>query len=328
MINEMKTQIFAFCLLMSIGSGSAQQTQMMFGDSTRLGRPFAKDPHVVKTGENYLMYYSIPANATSNGWGIGIARSTDLINWDKVGEVVPDPQSPHESKGICAPGAWVEEGVIHLFYQTYGNGSNDAICHAVSADGINFTRDKSNPVFRPTGGWNCGRAIDAEVCRFKDQYFLYFATRDPNYRIQQQGVAVARPGEGFGRTAWSEPLQGPILSPVLPWEGECVEGASVVEKEGRLYMFYAGAYNNSPQQIGVAVSDDGIAWKRLFDEPFVTNGVPGSWNSSESGHPHLFLDTDGRTYLFYQGNNDNGKTWFITQREVLWKDSIPYLTLK
>ena len=51
----------------------------------------------------------------------------------------------------------------------------------------------------------------------------------------------------------------------------------------------------------------------------------GEWNSSESGHPHLFTDVDGRTYLFYQGNNDKGKTWYITQEEVLWKHGKPYL---
>lgn len=89
-------------------------------------------------------------------------------------------------------------------------------------------------------------------------------------------------------------------------------------------MFYAGAYNNSPQQIGVAKSSDGVHWERLFIEPFVPNGKAGEWNSSESGHPHLFRDRNGRTYLFYQGNNDRGKSWYITQEEIFWKKGIPY----
>lgn len=50
--------------------------------------------------------------------------------------------------------------------------------------------------------------------------------------------------------------------------GECIEGASIVKKDNKLYMFYAGAYNNAPQQIGVAVSEDGLNWKRLSEEPF------------------------------------------------------------
>ena len=42
-------------------------------------------------------------------------------------------------------------------------------------------------------------------------------------------------------------------------------------------------------------------------------------------YPHIFTDLDGRTYLFYQGNNDNGKTWYITQEEVVWKNGKPFL---
>ena len=40
-------------------------------------------------------------------------------------------------------------------------------------------------------------------------------------------------------------------------------------------MFYAGAYNNAPQQIGVAVSEDGLNWKRLSEEPFFTKWKTG-----------------------------------------------------
>ncbi len=36
-----------------------EQKMMMFGDTTRLGRPFSKDPSVIKWQGRYLMYYSI-----------------------------------------------------------------------------------------------------------------------------------------------------------------------------------------------------------------------------------------------------------------------------
>ena len=143
--------------------------------------------------------------------------------------------------------------------------------------------------------------------------------------VQMQGVATASLNTDFNREDWTQACDKSILYPECDWEGECIEGASIVKKDNKLYMFYAGAYNNAPQQIGVAVSEDGLNWKRLSEEPFLRNGKPGEWNSSESGHPHLFTDLDGRTYLFYQGNNDHGKTWYITQQEVLWKDGKPYL---
>ena len=83
-------------------------------------------------------------------------------------------------------------------------------------------------------------------------------------------------------------------------------------------MFYAGGYNNEPQQIGVATSLDGLTWERLSDQPVLPNGRAGSWNTSESGHPGVFVDGP-RTWLFFQGNNDRGHTWFLSRLPVEWR---------
>jgi hypothetical protein len=142
-------------------------------------------------------------------------------------------------------------------------------------------------------------------------------------------VAVASGTTKFERHDWKNLSdERPILRPELAWEKDCIEGASVIEKKGKLYMFYAGAYNNAPQQVGVAVSEDAINWKRLTDKPFLSNGKPGEWNSSESGHPHIFQDENGKTWLFFQGNNDNGKTWYISKVEVGWNKKGPYLKFR
>ncbi len=323
----MKKPISFLLIICSLVSSAIAQEKMMFGDTTRKGVPFSKDPHVIKFKGHYFMYFSIPPFKNKpepgNGWNIGIAESTDLVNWNKTGEITPVGE--YESKGLCAPCALVIDGKVHLFYQTYGNGKNDAICHAVSNDGISFERNKTNPVFKPSGDWNCGRAIDAEVIQFKENYLLFFATRDPDYEIQMQGVAAAPLNTGFNREDWKQLTDYPIMVPEYKWEGKCVEGASVIQHGDNLYMFYAGSYNNAPQQIGVAKSKDGIHWQKISDQPFLKNGKPGEWNSSESGHPHIFEDTNGKTYLFYQGNNDNGKTWYISNVEVLWNENSPYL---
>ena len=306
----------------------AAEPLVRWGDSTRLGRPFAKDPCVIRFAGRCLLYYSTapwakelaPPDAP-RGWAIGIAESRDLVNWKKVGELLPAQEC--DKNGLCAPGAIVLDGKVHLFYQTYCNGPRDAICHAVSEDGLRFARDASNPVFRPTGAWTAGRAIDAEVVEHGDRLLLYFATRDPAMKVQMLGVAAANRWSNLGRDAWKQLGDGPILKPELPWEKQCIEAPSIVRRGGTLFMFYAGAYNNEPQQIGVAVSQDGVKWKRLFTEPLLPNGPPGSWNSSESGHPGVFVDDDGQTYLFFQGNNDKGRTWFLSWFKIGWDGDSP-----
>ena len=301
--------------------------EMYFGDTSRLGRPFSKDPHVVKFKGRYLMYYSIPGipkSDTMSGWGVGIAESRDLTHWNRVGEI--RPAGGPETKGLAAPAALVHQGKVHLFYQTYGNMAKDAICHAFSEDGIHFTRNPTNPIFHPTGNWTIGRAIDAEVVKTNDRFLLYFATRDTTFKIQKLGVAAAPLTTDFSRKDWTQLTDDAILEPKYAWEETCIEGASVIRKGDWYYMFYAGAYNNRPQQVGVARSKDGVSWERLSNKPFLTNGDPGTWNNSESGHPHIFEDENGRTYLFFQGNNDMGYTWFISKIEVLWNEKGPYLS--
>ncbi len=333
--------ILLFCILTSAAlsapespDSSNKKTQMMFGDTSRRGVPYSKDPHVIFFKGRYLMYYSIPpySNEAQNpikGWGIGISFSTNLVHWTSIGTITPSQEC--DAKGLCAPCARVIDGKVHLFYQTYGNGKKDAICHASSTDGITFDKNPTNPIFHPQSDtWNCGRAIDAELFRFRDTYYLYYATRDTEFKRQLLGVASTPVVEGdshnFDRDRWTDlSVKEPLLSPELPWEGDCIEGASLIEHNGKLYMFYAGAFNNSPQQIGVAVSQDAITWTRLSEHPFLPNGAPGSWNQSESGHPHIFEAPDGRTYLFYQGNNTRGKDWYLSQREVLWETGSPKL---
>lgn len=288
---------------------------MKFADS-HYGKPVSKDPAVVWFKDRYLMYYTL---FSPQGARIGIAESTNLIDWRRIGGL--EPAGDYESKGFCAPGALVKDNRVHLFYQRYGYGTQDAICHAVSDDGIRFERNPTNPIFHPTGEWNNGRAIDADVIDFDGKLWLYFATRDPSGKVQKLGVATAPFDSDYSRDTWTQLGEDSILEPELPWEKNCIEAPALCKKFGKLFMFYAGAYNNEPQQIGCAVSVDGLRWKRLFQEPFLPNGKPGEWNSSESGHPYAFEDRDGKVFLFYQGNNDQGKSWYLSQVEIGWDDT-------
>lgn len=316
---------------------TAKMPAMYFSESSKLGRSFAKDPSVVHFKDAYYLYFSQARHRTnvdpeairaqgSGGVGsIGIARSTDRVHWTLVGEV--QPTQPAEALGIGAPGARVIRGEVHLFYQTGATQPTDAICHAVSSDGVHFTKDASNPVYHPTQmKWSVGRAIDAEVFVHGAELWMYFATRDPSFKRQLVGMAKAPLLSDFSRGTWHDvSIEQPILSPDLPWEMTCIEAPTLAEHNGLLYLFYAGAYNNSPQQIGVATSKDGVHWTRLSEKPLLANGAPGTWNATESGHPGILQDDDGQTYLYYQGSADKGKTYFLSMLKVNWDGETPVL---
>ena len=80
------------------------------------------------------MYSSVLPVKGSDAREIEITESTDLVNWKNVGYL--NIKEEYEKKGISAPCVLVIKEKVHIFYQTYGNGKNDAICHAVSDDGI------------------------------------------------------------------------------------------------------------------------------------------------------------------------------------------------
>ncbi len=290
----------------------------MLFTNTELGN-FAKDPAVVRLQDDYFLYYSLCHE--DGRFGVGIARSKDLENWTLAGEIPQDV--PCEANGIAAPGAIVLDGRVHIFYQTYGNGRKDAICHAVSEDGLHFVKNPENPVFSPTADWCCGRAIDADLCVFGGRLHMYFATRDHEMRVQKVGGAWAALDSGFGRGAWTQLAAQSLLMPELKWEGECIEAPATMVHEGRVYLFYGGSYNCTPQQIGCAVSEDGVFFRRVSTEPFIPCGAPDAWNSSESGHPFAFRDEDGRMYLIYQGSADMGKTWYLSKTEIRFENGCP-----
>lgn len=296
---------------------------MYFTERNGSREAYSKDPAVVKFRGRYFLYFSsYYADGGIERLGIGIAESTDLEHWTCKGHI-PYTQEC-EKNGIGAPAAIELGGKLHLFYQSYGNWEHDAICHAVSNDGITFEKDETNPVFRPSNDWCVGRAIDADIVPFDGKLYLYFATRDHAMKIQKLGVAYAELDSDFSRKSWTQAAAQSVLAPEYPWEGMCIEAPATIVHDGKVYLFYGGGYNCSPQQIGVAVSEDGVRFRKLFDRPFIAAGETGSWNSSESGHPYVFQDDDA-IWLFYQGSADMGKSWYLTKCRIDFRDGVPYI---
>lgn len=298
---------------------SAVPTAMLYGDESRTELPYAKDPTVIRKGDYYYMYYSVkeyeesknPGNLMSGqaGWHSAIARSTDLINWTRLGDVDLRDSYGYVIWNAVAPCVKILDGVIHMFYQRpwAAAGGNNVIWHAVSNDGIMFKNVYDQPVFIPNNSWSINRAIDAEVYKVGDKLVLMYATRDASTgTVQMLGMAEAPYGSDYGASQWTSISTDAFLTPTQDWEGHCIEAPTVLEKDGIWYLFYAGSYNHIKQQIGLATSTDGYNFTRvnyIENNPglFYKTGTVGSWNAAESGHPGVFEDTDGSVYLFFQG---------------------------
>lgn len=84
------------------------------------------------------------------GWKHVISR--DLVKW----ETLPDAIEPSPVDGLDAGGCWTgsaifANGLYHIFYTGYCPGAEypQTVCHAVSKDGVDWTKDPNNPILLP-----------------------------------------------------------------------------------------------------------------------------------------------------------------------------------
>lgn len=317
---------------------------MKYGDEVRTwrGRPFAKDPTVIRHQGRYLMYYSVagwsqencPKGERPGWWHSGIAESSDLVHWRRIGDLRIDfPKDADFAGDLVAPCVKKLDGKVHLFAQGHRRtGHRDYIWHATSEDGVRFTCADKEPMFSPRTEWSDTWAIDAEVYRVGDSLMMMYATREPSKKegevgyIQRVGLAKAKWGGSYAPGEWTNvSVKAPVMRPQEKWEMSCIEAPTVVERKGVYYLLYAGAYNHERQQIGAAWSLDGVNFRRFSLEPVFRHGGAQDWNAWESGHPGLFQDDDGQVYLFYQGKATLDGNYYLSCSKVKFVDRPQYV---
>ena len=145
-------------------------------------------PSVIRTDTGYVMYYG--GSDAKNNLMIGMATSTDGINWTKYKDTSPasdtrfaestpilragekgswDANLVHQPRVVLTPDGWV------MLYRTvkFGTPSTIALGYATSTDGKSWTKATGNPILKASeilskrGFWFTGLAYNA------GKYYLY-----------------------------------------------------------------------------------------------------------------------------------------------------------
>lgn len=126
---------------------------------------------VFKDESGYRMYYAGWSNPSAN-WNIGLATSTDGINWVKHPDPVLYSGSGWEFQ--LGPSSVIKvDNVYYLYY--YGrNLPVMKIGLATSTDGINWTRDPSNPILVADQPWEETGVYYANVYEKNNQYEMIY----------------------------------------------------------------------------------------------------------------------------------------------------------
>ena len=116
-----------------------------------------------------------------------------------------------------------------------------------------------------------------------------------------RGRTLAFPGIKRDLPKFSQFVKhGVVLEAGKPgsWEHAGVAVPCLKRVDGRLYMWYQCRV---AEEIGLAISDDGLLWTRASEKPILPHGVPGEWDSGSAAAPNVLIDEDGM-HMWYDGN--------------------------
>lgn len=155
-------------------------------------------------------------------------------------------------------------------------------------------------------------------------WMIYHSYPEKGYEAGPAKIGLAYT-EDETLTEWVR-LEQPVLSweDGNEWEKGGLYKGCLVEHEGRYYMFYNAKDSDRwiwHEQIGVAVSDDMIAWKRVFDSPVIANSA-GSWDSYFCADPYVVKDKDKWVMFYYGYDGKNAREGIAFSEDLIhWEKS-------
>ena len=152
-------------------------------------------PVVIKNGDLYQMWYT--GQARGKSW-IGFATSKDGKSWERMSDKpVLAAEKTWEKVAVMCPHV-IYDDKAKLYRMWYSGGEQyepNAIGYATSEDGLKWTRDERNPIFKadPKSVWEKDRVTGCQVIRKRDWHIMfYIGFRDVNYA--QIGIARSKDG--------------------------------------------------------------------------------------------------------------------------------------
>jgi xylan 1,4-beta-xylosidase len=261
------------------------------------------DPSVVKIGDTYW------ASATTSNWGpvYPLLKSKDLLNW-KTASYVFIKQPSWADYYFWAPEISYDKGKVYVYYAAHKKGGN--LCLGVAS------ADKPEGPYTDHGPLMCQEvgSIDAFPMRDENGKLYMIWKEDANSVRKPTPIWIMEMNEERTKLIGEKKE---LFRNDAAWEGNLVEGVSMIRNGEYFYAFYAAAGccgAGCTYQTGVARSKSLFGpWEKYAKNPILSNDE--EWICPGHGTP---IEKNGKYYFMYHAYDKSSNVY--TGREGLLRE--------
>ena len=273
-IKNLKLFLVGFLSLISLNVSSQQL--VLPGDYP--------DPSVVKIGDTYW------ATATTSNWlpAFPLLKSKDLTTWERI-DFVFEKKPEWADYYFWAPEITYDNGRVYIYYSAHKKDGN--LCVGVAS------ADKPEGPYQDHGPLVCQEvgSIDGFPIRDENGKLYLIWKEDANSVGKPTPIWISEMNEE--RTALVGQKKE-LFRNELDWEGNLVEGVSVLRKDDYYYAFYAASAccgTGCSYVSGVARSKSLFGpWEKYSKNPVLVRD--DKWKCPGHGTP---VERDGKYYFLY-----------------------------
>ena len=232
--------------------------------------------------------------------------------------LTPGPPGSWDNQSVVLGSVVAVNGTFHLYYGGTADGSRTDIGHATSPDGVNWTKNGSNPVLtRASGTWDAWAVYGPVVLQDEGVYKMWYTALEGDGFPGSIGYATSRDG-----STWDRHAGNPVLERGPGWDGYTITTGDVIRDATGYRMWYSGTADGLSWSAGLALSLDGINWTKYSGNPIITPPFSGGWDRYRV-HPTSVLPMDTGFIMWYVGAEPD-----LTQRvgSAVSRDGIAWMT--
>ena len=226
--------------------------------------------------------------------GIGLAKSTDGINFTNYGCVLSSSPGEWDNTMSSFPGIYLDNGTFYLVYEGSGSNERGAIGLATSTDGVHFTK-RGRILDKNSTGWERVNIGTPDLYKVGNTWYLSYH----GYDGTDCQIGMAYGTDLFNLTKRSNPV---IPTTANGPDAGTTGRRDIIYDNGFYYMVYEistdannGDYSGALWSHAFARSANLLDWDVL---PF--KNIISQTNYTMGNDGPSFLQIDGVTWIYYR----------------------------